>query len=185
MQRIPRQTAFFVLLLSMYALTAACSSEPNQPSQDLAAILESYAAKVEPALTRHGDTTEEANRSSLRLAERLPKAVTRRQQEQVVRDHVEILEWAMPRLRADLDEMQRIVAPEVALKIHGKMIEAFTHDMLGISEVRGFYVGLLSSGRGDPGMLSHGNAELLAGRLAATEVLSEMQRLINQYLLGD
>ena len=159
-------------MLSLMA-TAGCIRTSDTATKEL----EEYVYSTSPVLKRHGDTTEEVNNANLHFQQQFPKQTSLAQQTQLLDDYITKLEWAVPRLRADLDEAQRLAPPSKATPFHNKFIEALQYDFSGILEMRSFYVGVRASGVGDIGLLDHANSQLLKARFAFSEAMTLLRPL--------
>ena len=173
LQRLPSFPIVAITVTLSLMATAGCIRTSDTATKEL----EEYLVSSSPVLKRHGDTTEEVNNANLHFQQQIPKQVSVAQQTRLLDDYIAKLEWAVPRLRADLDEAQRLAPPSKAIPFHNKFVEALQYDFSGISEIRSFYVGVRASGVGDIGLLDHGNSQLLKARLAITVAMTLLRSL--------
>lgn len=160
-------------LTTIMMITVATNCASNSGSKGL----EVYLDAINPVGERHADTTEAVNRDTVRFQQRLPRATNLTQATILLDQYISTLELAVPKLRADLDDMQRIIAPPIALDFHNKMIETFQYDYAGISGLQGYYVGFKSTGLNDMTLLNHSNDQLLKGRTASNEAMTLLRSL--------
>jgi hypothetical protein len=162
-----------ITAIFMITVMASCVRVSHSETKEF----EAYLSRISTVLERHADTTEQGNAATLRFQQQLPLQASLPQAMRLLDEYIAKLEWAIPRLRADVDEAQRVTAPKKALPFHNKLIEAFVYDFAGISGLRGYYVGLKTTGVNDTALLNHSNDQLLKGRLASIEAKTMLHSL--------
>lgn len=155
------------------------SQEDPQASANTTRGLEQYLNFINPLMEQHGDTTQIVNEANVRIQQQSASETSLSRQAALLDEWINQLEWAVPRLRQDLDEAQRTTPPRTALAFHAKLIEAMQYDLIGISGLLSHSVRFRNTGFNDFTALNDANDQLLRGRLAANEMgilLVEMSR---------
>lgn len=157
----------------MIIIMAGCVRAPDSGTKEL----EAYLSRISTVVERHANTTEEGNSATLRFNQQIYGVTSLPEATRLLDEYIAKLEWALPRLRADLDEAQRITVPKKALAFHNKLIEAVHYDSAGITGLRGYYVRIKTSGVNDVALLNHSNDQLLKARLASNEAKTMLSSL--------
>ena len=163
------------VMLSLMATEGCIRSASDTEQKEF----EAYIGSINPVMQRHADTTEEGNNANLYFQQQFP-GQSPATQLQLLNDYITVLKRAVPRLREDVDEVQRIAPPIPAIPFHKKFIEALIYDHTGMTETLMFYEGVAATGVGDPLVLEHANSQFLKGRLAIAEGTSLLRSLVKR-----
>ena len=177
------------LAVVMVGVLVACSNDVIQELPNPTAIpntaqeenreLGRYLDLIDPLMERHGDTTQIVNAANVRIQQQSITETNLARQAALLDEWIDQLEWAVPRLRQDLDEAQRTTSPRIALAFHGKLIETIQFDFIGISGLLSHSVRFRNTGFNDLSVLNNANEQLLHGRLAASEMQTLLVELSN------